>query len=45
VSLFGGTVHMALPRYTAHPDRAPISLQDHGNRMRFRNIWVRELES
>jgi hypothetical protein len=32
----------ALPD-TAHPDRLPLSLQDHGNPVRYRDIWLREL--
>jgi 3-keto-disaccharide hydrolase/Domain of unknown function (DUF3471) len=32
----------ALP-YTAHPDRLPLGFQDHGNPVRYRNVWVREL--
>ncbi len=31
------------PPYKAHPERLPIAFQDHGNPVRFRNIWVREL--
>jgi len=26
-----------------HPDKLSLSLQDHGNPMRFRNVWVRPL--
>lgn len=42
--LEGGTSYIEAPKYTKHPEKLPISLQDHGNPTRFRNIWVRELE-
>ena len=44
VTLTGPTAHQRRPPYTAHPDRLPLSLQDHEHPVRYRNIWIRELE-
>jgi hypothetical protein len=43
VELTGPTSWLERAPYTVHPEKQPISLQDHGNPVRFRNVWVREL--
>ena len=41
--LLGGTTHRAIRPYRQHPPYGPIELYEHGNPVRFRNIWIRPI--
>jgi hypothetical protein len=43
VELTGPTGWINRIPYDAHPYRTPIAFQDHGNPVRYRNVWIREL--
>lgn len=41
--LYGPSSWLHYDPYTKLPEKGPIEFQDHGHKVRFRNIWIREL--
>jgi hypothetical protein len=41
--IIGGAVHRRVATYTPHAAEESLSLQDHNNAVRYRNIWIRRL--
>ena len=43
VEIYGNTWHDKPAIYIAHGPKASVRLQDHGNLVRYRNVWIRPL--
>jgi hypothetical protein len=43
-AFWGPTAHKKIDPYTPDTAKGPIALQDHGNPVRYRNVWIRSLK-
>jgi len=43
IELTGLTTHTDFTEYRAHEEKLPLLLQEHGSKVSYRNIWIREL--
>ncbi|MEQ8472821.1 MAG: DUF1080 domain-containing protein [Marinoscillum sp.] len=41
--IIGPTLYIGSSHYIPHKEKLPLMIQDHGDEIRFRNIWLREL--